>query len=256
MTESEFIELLNLYLDHEISAADAARLEAEVQADPARRRVYREYCQMQKACTFLAKDFADQPVADRKILAFEPSGASRNPAWYAAGGLAVAAACVAVVLVTRAPQQATIGSAAGSQTIASVVAPPTSVITPAVEKSQGSVAPSASAVIKPATQIALSAPTPTATSSGSLVLASAPVPLASANPIDVEALLASAQQNAQSQQQALQAQLAWMHSVQLAPIQQTPVSDPRLDARSPLQTYTKPRQPQANVEMTAFKFQR
>ena len=47
MKDSEFIELLNLYLDHEISVADAARLEAEVQGSPARRRVYREYCQMQ-----------------------------------------------------------------------------------------------------------------------------------------------------------------------------------------------------------------
>ena len=35
MKDSEFIELLNLYLDHEISTADAARLEAEVQANPA-----------------------------------------------------------------------------------------------------------------------------------------------------------------------------------------------------------------------------
>ena len=30
MKDSEFIELLNLYLDHEISAADAVRIEAEV----------------------------------------------------------------------------------------------------------------------------------------------------------------------------------------------------------------------------------
>ena len=30
MKDSEFLELLNLYLDHEISPADAARLEAEV----------------------------------------------------------------------------------------------------------------------------------------------------------------------------------------------------------------------------------
>ena len=39
MNDSEYIELLNLYLDHEISAADAARLEAEVQSNPARRRI-------------------------------------------------------------------------------------------------------------------------------------------------------------------------------------------------------------------------
>ena len=62
MKDSEFIELLNLYLDHEITAADAARLEAEVQASPERRRVYQQYCRMQKACTMLAKDFVDENV--------------------------------------------------------------------------------------------------------------------------------------------------------------------------------------------------
>ena len=36
MKDNEFIELLNLYLDHEISQEDAARLEAEVQRNPAR----------------------------------------------------------------------------------------------------------------------------------------------------------------------------------------------------------------------------
>ena len=50
MKDSEFLELLNLYLDHEITPADAARLEAEVRADPERRRTYLQYCRMQKAC--------------------------------------------------------------------------------------------------------------------------------------------------------------------------------------------------------------
>ena len=63
MKDSEFTELLNLYLDHEISAADAARLEAEVQINPNRRRVYQEYCRMQKACKLLAHDFACESSA-------------------------------------------------------------------------------------------------------------------------------------------------------------------------------------------------
>jgi hypothetical protein len=64
MKDSEFIELLNLYLDHEISADNAARLEAEVQGNPERRRVYRQYCRMQKACTLLANDFNGQEAGD------------------------------------------------------------------------------------------------------------------------------------------------------------------------------------------------
>ena len=36
MKDPEFIELLNLYVDHEITSVDAARLEAEVAQNPAR----------------------------------------------------------------------------------------------------------------------------------------------------------------------------------------------------------------------------
>src|SRR6476620_5983664 len=99
MKDSEFTELLNLYLDHEISAADAARLEAEVQSNPARRRVYEDYCRMQKACKMLAQDFASETSeADRKIVAFESgANAARNKLGYLTGALAAAAACVAAV---------------------------------------------------------------------------------------------------------------------------------------------------------------
>lgn len=58
MKEREFTELLNLYLDHEITPEAAARLEAEVQRNPARRATYRQYCQMQKACKILSAEFA------------------------------------------------------------------------------------------------------------------------------------------------------------------------------------------------------
>jgi len=99
MKDSEFIELLNLYLDHEISAADAKRLEAEVQSSPARYRVYREYCQMQKACVVWAEQSAAVP-ADPKVIAFESPGTSWGFGQYAAG-ICAAAACVALALVIR-----------------------------------------------------------------------------------------------------------------------------------------------------------
>lgn len=104
MKDSEFLELLNLYLDHEISAADAARLEAEVQANPKRREVYRQYCRMQKACKVLAADFqAEQHTVEKRV----PVGLQRSShsAWrtgfFAVGGVSLAAACMALLFVAR-----------------------------------------------------------------------------------------------------------------------------------------------------------
>ncbi len=100
MKDSEFLELLNLYLDHEISPADAARLEAEVRSNAERRRTYGQYCRMQKACALLAADFAENPAAVR-----EP--AVQRLGWAAAGfasfGLVAAGVAVALVLWQRSP---------------------------------------------------------------------------------------------------------------------------------------------------------
>ncbi len=109
MTNTEFIELLNLYLDHELSAADAARLEAEVIANPAHRRTYEQYCRMQNACKALAADFvAEAPAAStERILAFESGVSRRSPAGlFAVGSLAAAAACAAFLLIGRGGQPA------------------------------------------------------------------------------------------------------------------------------------------------------
>jgi hypothetical protein len=100
MKDSEFIELLNLYLDHEISAADARRLEAEVQRSAARYRVYREYCQMQKASVVWAEQSAAAVPADSKVIEFESPGTSWGFGQYAVG-ICAAAACVALALVIR-----------------------------------------------------------------------------------------------------------------------------------------------------------
>lgn len=105
MKDSEFIELLNLYLDHEISAADAARLEAEVQSNPQRHRIYREYCQMQKACQLLAKDFQPEEASVFRARTMVPKQAwflSRGTGAFAVGALA-AAACVAFIFIGRNP---------------------------------------------------------------------------------------------------------------------------------------------------------
>jgi hypothetical protein len=107
MKQSEFLELLNLYLDHEITAVDAARLEGAVAADPARRKIYEEYCRMHKACSLVAMDFrsADGTVvaAVDKVVPFDfaatqAAARRRRMIGYLNGGLA-AAACLAVAFV-------------------------------------------------------------------------------------------------------------------------------------------------------------
>lgn len=109
MKDSKFIELLNLYVDHQISAEEAALLEAEIHHDPERRRVYRQYCQMQKACVMLADSFrTEAPSTDNlrvgaagREVAFTPPRRRLQAVALAMGALA-AAACVALVMVNRA----------------------------------------------------------------------------------------------------------------------------------------------------------
>jgi hypothetical protein len=102
--ESKFIELLNLYIDRQISPEETARLEEEILHNPRYRRIYQQYCRMHRACTLVLENIraqADQgagveEVASR-IVDFAPR--ARRPVWgYYAAGLA-AAACMALVAV-------------------------------------------------------------------------------------------------------------------------------------------------------------
>lgn len=111
MKESRFIELLNLYVDHQLSPSEAAELEAEITRNPDRRRTYQQYCRMQKACTVLFEQERMQApaskklaaalrAADRKVEMPESRSRTRKIILFPAGlaGLA-AAACIAFVLV-------------------------------------------------------------------------------------------------------------------------------------------------------------
>jgi len=103
MNDAKFTELLNLYLDHEISAEDAVRLEAEVQGNPARRRVYLEYCQMHNACTVLARRFQGES-SEAIALNLTARRSTARRAWetgYYAAGAVAAAACLAIIFVVR-----------------------------------------------------------------------------------------------------------------------------------------------------------
>ena len=98
MKESKFIELLNLYVDHQISPAESAELEAEVRSNTEHRRVYREYCQMQKACTEIAENFRTQaPAGDPQVARRGHRRRATDGMPFAMGLVAIAASVALIV---------------------------------------------------------------------------------------------------------------------------------------------------------------
>jgi hypothetical protein len=104
MNDQRFIELVNLYIDRQISAEETAELEAELQVNPRRRAIYRQYCQLHTASKQVYAGFRSQAPA---APAGAPTGRviraefnrRRRPHWiHYAGGLA-AAACLAIAFV-------------------------------------------------------------------------------------------------------------------------------------------------------------
>jgi anti-sigma factor RsiW len=249
MNDSEFIELLNLYLDHEITASDAARLEAEVSRSPERRRLYQEYCRMQKACTLLAKDFTDEAstaAIDRAtvVVMEQPRRAVWAPSAFAAAGL-LAAACLAIVLnANRKPE-----SSRGTGEVPSLAAVPVT----------GS---SAATVVAPdllvTTVDRVTAPGMVARTV--TVPASARLELQPAFALRSLALSNTLQTPESSNEKAAGAQLQWIKSLQVTPVQLIQAEDLRFDARpvdvtksSIYGTRNRPAQ-QGVIEMTAFQF--
>ena len=107
MKDNRFIELLNLYVDRQISPAETAELEAEIQSSPRRQKVYREYCQMHRATKLVYESFrhhagenesAQLAKGGAAITRIEHGQRHRQSRWaYYAGGLA-AAACLTFVV--------------------------------------------------------------------------------------------------------------------------------------------------------------
>jgi hypothetical protein len=204
MKESEFIQLLNLYLDHEISGADAARLEAEVQNNAERRRIYQQYCRMQKACRVIAADFETEPAGaaasgERKIIAFNPDVAAaiaqrkRTNALYTFGTFIAVAACAAIIFVGRSHHAVKVDPATAQPVVASAPISP-------IANPDAAFVPSKSAAPR-----------------GLVSVAPRSQPLWVRDPLlltgnsQAEAVLAAAVNQANSQ-------LAWIHSVQLSPL--------------------------------------
>lgn len=113
MKDSRFIELLNLYVDREISREEAALLEQEILRDPSRKRIYQQYCRMSRASELLSEQFKSAAVpsgsvlaeaarkADAKVVNFPSQGNRRFRPWLAGFACAAAAACLAFVIVHR-----------------------------------------------------------------------------------------------------------------------------------------------------------
>ncbi len=226
MKDSEFIELLNLYLDHEISATDAAKLEAEVAGNPARRRLYQDYCRMQKACKLLGEDFQTaSPAEDGKVVAFSSARETSRSGWYVAGGLMAAAACVAFIFVSG-PQS----SSGPAPALAREVGIP---------------------MVQGDRAIGRTVSVP-AREEPRAVLVSA-LSLAGVNDAKPSSLFVAADQAG--------AQFDWMRTLELAPVQQMSDERLRFEGLSGLQKESRPASRRSttadqNVEWVAFKFQR
>ncbi len=57
MNKERFTELLNLYLDDEISSQDLSDLMEETRRDPERQNMFLDYCRIHKACSLLGESF-------------------------------------------------------------------------------------------------------------------------------------------------------------------------------------------------------
>lgn len=243
MKDAEFIELLNLYLDHEITPADAARLEAEVLANPARREVYRDYCRIQKGCKLLAREFATETssVGDGKVVAFEPIArvGGRRLNATVMGVFAAAAACVALVFIVS-NEPAEIGAGAAQQTVAQ----------------QETVTRTEKVAIMPAAS-------PTERRIGRTV--TIPETL-DAQPTFVNAITLAGKPSSPSSSSLLLAndpngaQFEWINSMQLAPVQRVSIDAFRLEGRTPApvreQPALAPGSQQGGMEWTAIRWTR
>ncbi len=109
MKDHRFIELLNLYIDRQITVAETAELEAEIQHSPGRQAVYRQYCQIHAATKLVYNSFRAnaaemptlQPARTGKIEPFETKRGKWQVVYYGAG--LAAAACLALVFVRFSP---------------------------------------------------------------------------------------------------------------------------------------------------------
>jgi hypothetical protein len=243
VNDTRFIELLNLYLDHQLAPEEASELESEVMRNPARRRTYDQYCRLQRGCSLLGeRERSTAPASqafarslrdvERKIAA--PRRSSWKPAYAGLFAASAMAACVTIILVVnRSPSVSTDTTA--PDMVASLTPQPES---PAAAQS----------VISGA---AHSVPAPVAGGATSFELH----PVLAASGFNVarnarEAEIAAADPEA----------LEWMKRVEQLPIQRIVVDDQTFESRATLhqdnRVFRSRHGMQGTAEFTAFQFQR
>ncbi|MBK9992133.1 MAG: hypothetical protein IPP19_15770 [Verrucomicrobia bacterium] len=251
MKESRFIELINLYVDQQLTAVEATELEAEIQHNPERRRTYNQYCRMQKACAQLfEQQCQDAPSssqlsralaeADRKVVAFP----ERRTPWRQRGafgfGLAAMAACVAFVLVRQSPVQTAV---------------PVAVTAPAVTTPSPIAVAVAEATVPSEQTVSVPLPAPQARAAArSLYTTLLPV----RQFVPVKVVTASGEAVASNEEKP---DFAWMNNVELAPMRSVSAEELMSESTSSLpQTsavFISSRTPvQEMYEKAAFQFQK
>jgi hypothetical protein len=136
MKDTRFIELINLYVDRQISPEETAELEIEIQANPKRRQVYQQYCHMHRATKLVYESFrthADQPagatVQPGSIAYFaQRRQRVRRNFWLSAVGGLAAAACAAVYFV-RADAGRAVQAVDSTATVVAVAPKPVAIAT-------------------------------------------------------------------------------------------------------------------------------
>jgi anti-sigma factor RsiW len=150
MKDNRFIELLNLYIDRQITAEETAELEAEIQGSPQRQAVYRQYCQIHAATKVVYESFragAAEPAADPsgRPATLESFGARRRTNWvHYVGGFAAAAA-VAGLFFVRYSASSGVDTPVIATSVATVAVAPVQAAPAQVTTAVPAVAPAAAA---------------------------------------------------------------------------------------------------------------
>ena len=101
MKDRRFLELVNLYLDGEISETEMGDLEREIRSSAGRMDQYRRYCRMQKACMILAERHRENVPEEHSTIVHLPE-ARRGwllRQWWRGGIYAGTAAIAATVIL-------------------------------------------------------------------------------------------------------------------------------------------------------------
>src|SRR6478736_3235213 len=126
MKDHRFIELLNLYIDRQITVDETAELEAEIQGSPQRQAVYRQYCQIHAATKVVYESFRAGAEENSTAPSGHPAKVEmfenrRRVSWVNyAGGFAAAAAFAGLLFARYSANtvEETAGTSAPAQTVA------------------------------------------------------------------------------------------------------------------------------------------